>query len=299
MASIRDFASLERALTLPQSPRTDNEGHHLPRRSHDRHPVHRGSINTLASQTSNDTLRHRRMSRSNTVRAYHTPERPNWQPGAEPGIDTTQDAQNLEPHLEALRRRCDINVVDFSPDAMTMFPADNDTLAGTLTEKRPDDLPCRWISVNGLSWDVISTLGNKFGLHRLAIEDLINTRTRTKVDWYSDHAFAVMTLQKLVRLHSHEGFDTCDCANPPLNDEDEDDGMDDFAKPQANHHQKKRRRRWFSRSKGPVLPQHTDGPPRMDSFVPAHSSTSEDSPVQPIRTLHRYDGGQNPAHTAL
>jgi Mg2+ and Co2+ transporter CorA len=48
---------------------------------------------------------------------------------------------------------------------------------------------CRWINVNALSWDVIRMLGNHKSLHRLAIEDLMSDRGRTKIDWYSDQAF--------------------------------------------------------------------------------------------------------------
>ena len=62
----------------------------------------------------------------------------------------------------------------------------------------------RWFNVNGLSWDVIRALGNHHSLHRLAIEDLINTKNRTKADWYNDHTFIVLALQKLVRLQDGE-----------------------------------------------------------------------------------------------
>jgi Mg2+ and Co2+ transporter CorA len=37
-------------------------------------------------------------------------------------------------------------------------------------------------------------------LHKLALEDVMNIRNRTKADWYQNHAFIVMTLQKLVHL---------------------------------------------------------------------------------------------------
>jgi len=34
-------------------------------------------------------------------------------------------------------------------------------------------------------------LGQKEGLHRLAVEDLMNRRNRTKVDWYPEGAFGM------------------------------------------------------------------------------------------------------------
>ncbi|KOS20958.1 Magnesium transport protein CorA [Escovopsis weberi] len=59
---------------------------------------------------------------------------------------------------------------------------------------------CRWININGLSWDVIQAVGAEKGLHRLALEDIMNTGNRTKADWYSNHAFIIVTLQKLVHI---------------------------------------------------------------------------------------------------
>ncbi len=67
---------------------------------------------------------------------------------------------------------------------------DNANLGEFLARPREDWVQCRWINVNGLSWDVVKMLGNYRSLHRLAIEDLLHTPSRTKADWYSDHAFS-------------------------------------------------------------------------------------------------------------
>ena len=56
---------------------------------------------------------------------------------------------------------------------MQMHRLDNKSLVPFMEEARPEWVACRWISVNGLSWDVIRLLGNDKGLHRLAIEDLV------------------------------------------------------------------------------------------------------------------------------
>lgn len=133
----------------------------------------------------------RRPVRSNTVKHYRnspTP-RPVWEaePGAEPGIDTAKTEAD-HPHAR-LKEDCIITVVDFSDEFMEQHTLDNSSLKEFLDEPRPDWVACRWISVNGLSWDVIKTLGNYRNLHRLAVEDMMNTRGRTKADWYSDHAF--------------------------------------------------------------------------------------------------------------
>lgn len=47
----------------------------------------------------------------------------------------------------------------------------------------------RFLTVNGLSWDVVRLLGEKQKLHSLAIEDLLHTSNRTKADWYPEHVF--------------------------------------------------------------------------------------------------------------
>lgn len=145
-------------------------------------------------------------------------------------------------------------------------------------------------SSNGLSWDVIKLLGNKYRLHRLAIEDLMHTHTRTKVDWYADHAFVVLTLQKLVRLHQHHCTDpNCDC------------NSDEERELQARHKERSKRPWWKPKPKpnpGELpyyLDKHGDG--KIDEFVKAHSGTSEAAPIKPIRTLHRYESAQVPEHT--
>ncbi|KAG7691524.1 hypothetical protein KL915_005271 [Ogataea haglerorum] len=59
----------------------------------------------------------------------------------------------------------------------------------------------RWINVNGLSWEAISTIGKHYNLHRLSIEDMIDTPQRTKVDLYPNHLFTVLPLIKVVRTN--------------------------------------------------------------------------------------------------
>jgi hypothetical protein len=149
----------------------------------------RGRTSSMSSGPLSPTGMHRRFSRQNTVRTYRSPSRPTWaEPGAEPGIDTSKE---VEPHFEHLMQECQITVVDFSDERMSKFELDNEGLVEFLQEPREDWVACRWINVNGLSWDVIKELGNKHNIHRLAIEDLMNTRkSRTKADWYSDHAFS-------------------------------------------------------------------------------------------------------------
>ncbi|KAH8722456.1 hypothetical protein GQ44DRAFT_622700 [Phaeosphaeriaceae sp. PMI808] len=152
-------------------------------------------------RTSIDTTLRRRITRSHTVWTYDdykSPTRPNWEePGAEPGVDTQNDEDVAKYHH--LYTLCQITVVDFSNERVECHELDNNTLEAFLSLPKEEWVSCRWINVNGLSWDVIRILGNHKQLHRLAIEDLMSDKGRTKVDWYSDQAFMLMTLSKLVR----------------------------------------------------------------------------------------------------
>ena len=135
-----------------------------------------------------DTIKHR-IRRSHTARTYQPKLRGRqWQPGLEPGIDPG-GAFPAQTALD-LVGRCEVSVVDFSEHDMQVEYLDNGTLGRFLNAGRPEGMTCRWINVNGLSWDVISMLGRKFGLHRLAIEDVLNRSNRTKADWYQNHMFS-------------------------------------------------------------------------------------------------------------
>ncbi|PYH43844.1 putative CorA family metal ion transporter [Aspergillus saccharolyticus JOP 1030-1] len=175
-----------------------------------RAPLSSDAFTTAARVNSVDTVKNRRR-RSTTARSYYREDGPdqNWQPGEEPGIDPNQplptyNAEWMASTAADLYKRCEISVVDFSQNEMRQYILDNDTLEPFLARERDPWVQCRWINVNGLSWDVIRILGNHKCLHRLAIEDLINETNRTKVDWYSDHAYIVLKLQKLIKLKDEE-----------------------------------------------------------------------------------------------
>ncbi len=85
--------------------------------------------------------------------------------------------------MPTLSAPCQITVVDFSRDELSIRKLDNESLKDFLDQPQPDWARCRWINVNGLSWDVIQALGRHKNLHRLAIEDIMNTRNRTKAEW--------------------------------------------------------------------------------------------------------------------
>jgi len=60
-----------------------------------------------------------------------------------------------------------------------------------------------WIDVEGLSdAAAIESLGEQFGLHSLALEDVVNTHQRAKLESYDDHLFLVM---RTVSMNEHLG----------------------------------------------------------------------------------------------
>ncbi|THW23704.1 hypothetical protein D6C98_01561 [Aureobasidium pullulans] len=139
-----------------------------------------------------------------------------WQPGSEPGIDTSADG--VVSHGETFPSQ--ITAVDFSEDQIEQTELDNKSLENFLNKPRPEWASCRWINVNGLSWDVIKLLGNHKKLHPLAIEDLMHTGNRTKADWYPEHAFIILTLQRLTRLSSQNGLSDTDIQKALLTTDD-------------------------------------------------------------------------------
>ena len=155
-------------------------------------PIYDGVDGAHPPTSPTESVRQRRINRSNTAKTYR-PERrggQTWQPGQEPGLDPS-----ATPAVDALRapklhEECEITVIDYSQDVMLHHHFDNKGLDPFLAQPRPDWALCRWINVNGISWDVVKALGTDKGLHRLAIEDLLSHNQRTKADWYSDHTYS-------------------------------------------------------------------------------------------------------------
>ncbi|KAF1943815.1 magnesium and cobalt transport protein cora [Clathrospora elynae] len=250
----------------------------------------------------------RRITRSHTVKHYQdpSPTRPyhlHQEPGAEPGVDTKDETGTTKYHH--LYARCQITVVDFSDERVECHQLDNDTLEDFLSYPKEDWVACRWINVNGLSWDVIKRLGNHKLLHRLAIEDLMSTQSRTKVDWYSDQAFLLLTLSKLVRTPVDEDSDSND------SDSDDSDRRHGRSRSRSRHPKKKnnsQKQSLFKTLKNFVFPKgddkkqkrkedmmHTlDGLEKQLDGTPLDKMITSTPPVTTaVRTLQRYRGGYN------
>lgn len=76
-----------------------------------------------------------------------------------------------------------VTVIDYSPEKAELHGVLD--LDAFLKEHRPEGTKVRWIDVAGLAdHAVIDKLAKKYELHPLAVEDLLDTTTRPKVDAY-------------------------------------------------------------------------------------------------------------------
>ncbi|KAI0393124.1 hypothetical protein F5Y17DRAFT_433784 [Xylariaceae sp. FL0594] len=211
----------------PEQSSSKRPGHYLEPLNVNALPVHQSAPHI--SPLSPEGIRKRR-TRADTFRTLEEFEdferRPGWRPGAEPGVDPKKPdgGQESMPDLHA---ECQITVVDFSQHDLVVHDFNNSELIDFVQKPQPSWVKCRWINVNGLSWDVIQALGKYKDLHRLAIEDIMNTRNRTKADWYAGHAFLILTCMKLVRLldDDSDSSDEVDLKDSSSKEEEEESGF--------------------------------------------------------------------------
>ena len=99
-------------------------------------------------------------------------------PGALPGT-IVADPQANPPTMQ---------VMAYGPDALVERA--NVTLADV--KQLLGKSPVLWLNIDGLGdAHLIQAVGELFGLHRLALEDVVNTHQRPKVDDYGTHLFIV------------------------------------------------------------------------------------------------------------
>jgi Mg2+ and Co2+ transporter CorA len=229
-----------------------------------------------------------------------------WAPGQEPGIDTSDPAPPYSQNStiggdtsahQKVDQPCEITVVDYSQDQISTHNLDNGNLAEFLDQPTEDWALVRWINVNGLSWDVIRLLGNYKGLHRLSIEDLMNTRNRTKADWYTDHTYMVMSLQRLINVQEPE-FDSDD-------EEDESDEEKPGWKERERHEMRRKlaEQGHEKKQKGVILTLLADllrtkktkknSTNRSDTLNSANGFTQAPWANREVKTLQRFHAGPN------
>ncbi|NNE83031.1 MAG: magnesium/cobalt transporter CorA [Alphaproteobacteria bacterium] len=83
--------------------------------------------------------------------------------------------------------KTNVEVIAFGPDGFERIVLATKELATFTTS-----YPAVWVNVTGLAdLDVLTSLGTRFNLHDLALEDVINTHQRPKAEEYDDHVFIV------------------------------------------------------------------------------------------------------------
>ncbi|KAF2666882.1 hypothetical protein BT63DRAFT_415970 [Microthyrium microscopicum] len=214
-----------------------------------------------------------RIKRTDTVIDYsRDDQQPREAHGSEPGVDTRRVDP---PSWVNTIRESQTTLVDFSEERVEKTELWNSELFDFLEKPRPEWTKCRWINVNGLSWDAIRIISNKYKLHPLAVEDLLKNDGRAKVDYYPNSVYILLQLQKLIRDPN---------AEPP--------------KPPKAH---KKKRFWHS-SKEPESPSRAENgsPDSLDKGLP-HSSYDQNGfsvhdnqiPGVNYRTIQRFHGLKN------
>jgi magnesium transporter len=116
-------------------------------------------------------------------------------PGAAPGVVIA------DPHAP----KPIIRVIAYGPDALV------EQTITSLDEVRPlrERFPVVWINVDGLGdAEIIKSFGERFGLHPLALEDVVNTHQRPKVEAYDSMLFFVARELTLSQPGNGERLDT-------------------------------------------------------------------------------------------
>ena len=85
-----------------------------------------------------------------------------------------------------------IKLVEYNADSLTERIIEN---LDDLPDCANDDGKVRWLDVDGLGdVAVLNRIGEKYGLHPLALEDVLNMGQRPKVESYENHLFIVMDM---------------------------------------------------------------------------------------------------------
>ena len=98
----------------------------------------------------------------------------------------------------------DVSIITYDATSAQMNHAANN---GELLQ-HPDDSKISWINISGLKdIDSIKSLGEKFNIHPLSIEDVLNTEQQPKVEIFEGYRFlSVKTIQREKNFyHNNEG----------------------------------------------------------------------------------------------
>ncbi|KAK0936680.1 hypothetical protein LTR48_000527 [Friedmanniomyces endolithicus] len=138
--------------------------------------------------------------------------------GTEPGLPIEYEGTRpLDRAVEADSDDAEIRIIDYSASRIARKDVPASELQSYLqSHSKPSWATCRWLYVNGISKNVVHTLGQAYGLHQLTLEDVLNTDNLAKIDWYDDHYFLEMTLQRLVDVVEDEPTQQHDITLHPM-----------------------------------------------------------------------------------
>jgi magnesium transporter len=105
----------------------------------------------------------------------------------------------LTPHLEGgVAQRAEIKLIRYDRERLV------EKVLTDLSELEPYKSGVTWIDVGGLGdVDTLRALGERFHIHPLALEDVLNTGQRPKVEFTSDYVFICM---QMVYCEEEEGL---------------------------------------------------------------------------------------------
>lgn len=138
-----------------------------------------GTLPSLPVNPVNKLLAHRRSRRQSLIEVPHRVT-----PGAPPG--------QLRPVEDAVATT--VSVFAYGPDGYVEEPAE--TLADIAAVRQQGRVA--WINVDGVkNLDLIRGLGEMFGLHPLALEDVLNLEHRPKFEAYDSAQFFVLRMPRM------------------------------------------------------------------------------------------------------
>ncbi|KAK7208528.1 hypothetical protein BZA70DRAFT_245301 [Myxozyma melibiosi] len=124
-------------------------------------------------------------------RNYKMPNTERGEIGWEPGIDVRNTVVELGEDSV-------VTIVDYNSDRYRIVnKIDKFSIDEFLRDEQPWS-SVRWINVNGLSWEVLRSISEFYGLHPLAVEDMVDIPKRAKADHYKNQTFCTLPLHKLV-----------------------------------------------------------------------------------------------------
>lgn len=131
------------------------------------------------------------VAKSAKTRKHRIPRVKNHSVGGRPG--------HVKPQSDAAAPVIDI--IAYGPEALI------EKKAASLDDVRQlrGQYPVVWVNVDGLGdAQLILDLGDIFGLHDLALEDVVNTNQRAKVEEYEDHLFFIVRMLMSERPQDNE-----------------------------------------------------------------------------------------------